>query len=65
MPKEKLNPLEVPEIPTGSELSRGQLLFITSNNVTYSTHLLHKYPAKFIPHVPRWAISKYLKGKNK
>jgi len=39
---------------------------ITSNNVNYATHSIHKYPAKFIPNIPRWAIRKYLNGsKNK
>ncbi|MBF0345757.1 MAG: hypothetical protein HQL06_16200 [Nitrospirae bacterium] len=26
------------------------------------THGIHRYPAKFIPDYPRWAINKYLKG---
>lgn len=42
------------------------ILDIKTNNVTSSTHGFHKYPAKFIPQIPRWAISKYLKsGTNK
>lgn len=55
----------VPEIPVEQSITEGQLLNITSNNVTYLTHIIHKYPAKFIPHVPRWAIDKYLKGESK
>jgi len=39
------------------------ILNIFSNNVTAYTHGLHKYPAKFIPHIPKWAINKYLVGK--
>ena len=41
------------------------ILNINSNNVAYLTHCFHKYPAKFIPQVPHWAISKYLKNRNK
>lgn len=28
-------------------------------NTTYLTHGLHSYPAKFIPHIPRWFLRKY------
>lgn len=47
------------KIPTFIE--NDTILNINSNNVTYLTHGFHKYPAKFIPHVPRWAIEKHLK----
>jgi DNA modification methylase len=40
------------------------ILNINTNNVTYLTHGFHKYPAKFIPQIPRWAIEKYL-GRSK
>jgi len=36
------------------------ILNIATNCVTSSTHGFHKYPSKFIPHIPRWAIEKYL-----
>jgi DNA modification methylase len=36
------------------------ILNLTTSSVTASTHGFHKYPAKFIPHIPRWAIQKYL-----
>jgi len=52
------------EIPENVEY--GTLLSINTNNVTSDTHGFHKYPAKFIPQIPRWAINKYLghaKGK--
>ncbi|MBU4259626.1 MAG: hypothetical protein KKH45_09630 [Proteobacteria bacterium] len=51
-------------IPT--EIERGSILNICTRNVTMHTHGFHKYPAKFIPHIPKWAIEKYLnssKGK--
>ena len=38
------------------------ILNIATNCVTASTHGFHKYPAKFIPHIPRWAIEKYLRN---
>ena len=28
-------------------------------NTTYLTHKLHAYPAKFIPHIPRWLLREY------
>ena len=41
----------------------GTILNINTNGVTQNTHGFHKYPAKFIPQIPQWAISKYLKNK--
>ena len=48
------------------DVEQNTILNIATNCVTASTHGFHKYPAKFIPHIPRWAIEKYLgnhKGK--
>ncbi|MFX0182773.1 MAG: DNA methyltransferase [Candidatus Hodarchaeota archaeon] len=33
--------------------------------MNYLTHNLYSYPAKFIPHVPYYVISKYMKKKNR
>jgi DNA modification methylase len=44
------------------EIGQGSILNIFTNNVTAYTHCFHKYPAKFIPHIPKWAINKYLTG---
>ena len=52
--------VKVLEIPTNGE-ENGKTFSITSNNISYVTHLFHKYPAKFIPHIPRWAIRKFAK----
>ncbi len=41
----------------------GAILNINTNSVTSHTHGFHKYPAKFIPQIPQWAINKYLKNK--
>ena len=45
------------EIPLNVEY--GTVLNINTNNVTRDTHGFHKYPAKFIPHIPYWAIKKF------
>ena len=44
----------IPESP-----AEGEVIDITPNDTNYLTHGFHKYPAKFIPHIPRWAIAKY------
>lgn len=44
------------------EIGQNSILNITTKGVTAFTHGFHKYPAKFIPLVPRWAIKKYLNG---
>ena len=44
-------------------IKKNAILNIVTNDVTSYTHGFHKYPSKFIPHVPRWAISKYLNGR--
>lgn len=47
-------------IPTSVE--QNSILNIVTRDVNTYTHGFHKYPAKFIPHVPKWAIGKYLNG---
>ena len=52
------------EIP--SEIEKNTILDIRVATVTSYTHGFHKYPAKFIPQIPGWAIKRYLgdaKGK--
>lgn len=48
---------EVNELP--SKILKNSKFFIKSNNVTSETHGLVKYPAKYIPHIPRWAITNF------
>jgi len=43
-------------------IKRDSILSISTKGVTSLTHGFHKYPAKFIPHIPKWAISSYLNG---
>lgn len=47
-------------IPT--EIEENSILNIVTRDVNTHTHGFHKYPAKFIPHIPKWAIAKYLNG---
>lgn len=46
------------EIP--SEIKKGSILNIRVGSVTPNTHGFHKYPAKFIPQIPGWAIKRYI-----
>ena len=62
---EKKLVVDVADIPVDNQIKPGQLFNITTNNVSYLTHNIHKYPAKFIPHIPKWAMSKYLKDEGK
>jgi len=48
------------EIPL-SGIPKNSTLFIASNNVSYLTHGIHEFPAKFIPQIPKWAMRKYSK----
>ena len=34
---------------------------IINNKISYFTHGFFKYPCKFIPQIPKWAIQKYSK----
>ena len=56
----KKNIIQVDEIPM--EVPQDTTFEITSNNVAYFTHGFFKYPCKFIPQIPRWAINKYAKN---
>lgn len=44
------------------EIQSGSILNINTKDVTSYTHGFHKYPAKFIPQIPKWAIGKHLNG---
>lgn len=49
--------IHVEEIP--EKAKNGALFSIDSNYVNLFTHGIHKYPAKFIPQIPRWGIKKF------
>lgn len=44
------------------EIEEDSILDIVTRDVNTHTHGFHKYPAKFIPQIPKWAITKYLNG---
>ena len=52
-------PIVVKEIPEKPDFNA--VYEIDSNDVNYFTHGFFKYPCKYIPHIPRWAILKYSK----
>jgi DNA modification methylase len=51
--------LQVDSIPIIVDYN--SVLEITTRDVGYFTHSFFKYPCKFIPQVPKWAIEKYTK----
>lgn len=52
----------VDELPLNVEHSTDTVFVIRNTGLTDLTHKFHRYPGKFIPHVPRWALKKYLDG---
>ncbi len=52
--------VSVPDIPLYS-IPNDSTIFIDSTDVAYSSHGIHEFPAKFIPHIPRWTILKFCK----
>lgn len=50
------------EVPNDIEF--GTIFNINTSKVTEYTHGFHKYPAKFIPQIPRWALNRYLNKAN-
>ncbi|MDX1132204.1 modification methylase [Sinorhizobium medicae] len=48
------------ELPSSEEIAFGEVVAInlTAHTSPY-THGLHRYPAKFIPQIPRWAIGEF------
>ena len=47
------------DLPLDREIGREQRLLIISQHQSWLTHGFHRYPAKFFPELPRWAIRKY------
>lgn len=50
----------VNELPI-TKIAKPKIFNIASNGISSYTHGFFKYLCKFIPHVPRWAIKKYVK----
>ena len=50
----------VDEFPNYTQIAHGDLLSLgLSINTTSYTHGLHRFPAKYIPQVPRWVIKQF------
>src|SRR6266496_3536378 len=50
----------VEEFPSYEQIKHGDLLSLSlTSNTTTLTHALHRFPAKYIPQVPRWALSEF------
>ena len=47
------------DLPLDQTIRREQRLLIISQHQSWLTHGFHRYPAKFFPELPRWAIRKY------
>ena len=54
----------VDELPTNISTTNEEVFVIGNNGLCNLTHKFHRYPGKFIPHIPRWAVSKYLDKKS-
>ena len=51
--------IQVEEIPC--DVKSNSVFEINSTDVNYYSHGFFKYPCKFIPQIPRWAIQQYSK----
>ena len=49
----------VAEIPAFPKEAPHTVYVIRNTGLTDLTHKIHKFPGKFIPHIPRWAIDKF------
>lgn len=47
--------------PCNKEIKENQTFEIIDKNVVDYTHVIHKYPSKYIPQIPRWAILEFSK----
>ena len=49
---------KIDDFPTPIDLS-GEFRKYIGKQVSYATHGIHRYPAKFIPQIPRFCIESY------
>ena len=56
-------PTIVDSLPPPDQIHNGSLYIIKNYESRYLTHKIHKFAGKFIPELPRWAISHYLSGR--
>lgn len=57
--------IKVNSLPLNPELDACYEIMQNSFNTNQFTHSFFKYPCKFIPEIPRWAIKKYTQPKDK
>ena len=50
----------VEELPRDIAATKEKVFVIRNNGLCNLTHKFHRFPGKFIPHIPRWAINKFL-----
>lgn len=51
--------IKVNYLPSIENIIYNEIYEITTNEVSYFTHSFFKYPAKFIPQIPAWAIDNF------
>lgn len=51
--------ISVKNLPSIENIEENEIYEILTNNVGYFTHSFFKYPAKFIPQIPAWAIENF------
>ena len=51
--------ISVDKLPDIENIENNGIYEILTNNVGYFTHSFFKYPAKFIPQIPAWAINNF------
>ena len=51
--------ISVDKLPDIENIENNGIFEILTNNVGYFTHSFFKYPAKFIPQIPAWAINNF------
>lgn len=58
-PKAKAQANGVPVVDVGSKIKTGSTIAIRSDDGDRHIHSLGRYPSKFVPAVPRWAIAEF------
>ena len=53
--------ISVDKLPNLEDIKNNEVYEILTNNVAYFTHSFFKYPARFIPQIPSWAIENFTK----
>lgn len=54
-----MTPIPVSEFPDQPTTNADEVYVVKNIGLREGTHKFHRFPGKFIPHIPRWAIKKY------